>query len=100
MKRPPARNDLCTCTSRDYTSSFLIDIVLSFRLLPFRKEDLTRKNRGSPCLPDESSFSKNFFIYFFFPFPLLHRVVPCFPFLVSFGEKVSCIAIYKMNRKV
>lgn len=79
MKRPPARNDLCTCTSRDYTSSFLIDIVLSFRLLPFRKEDLTRKNRGSPCLPDESSFSKNLFI-FFFSIPIVTSCSPLLPF--------------------
>lgn len=74
-KRPPAWNDLCTCTSRDCTPHPLARLLFhrycSTRFLfptsSIMKENLIWKDRGpSSCLRDESSFSQSLFSFFFY----------------------------------
>lgn len=89
-------------------ASFFIDIVPRFSrfLFPFRLLPFWRRIRfgkiGAFVLSSRWIFIFAKFILFFI-IPLLHRfVVLCFlffRFLVSFGEKVSCIVIYKANLK-
>lgn len=94
-KRPPAWNDLCTCTSRDCTPHPLARLLFhrycSTRFLfptsSIMKENLIWKDRGpSSCLRDESSFSQSLFSFFFISIVISFRscLLPFFRF--SFKE--------------
>lgn len=106
-KRPPAWNDLCTCTSRDCTPSRLLfhrycstvfALSLSIPTSSILKENSIWKDRGLRLVFEMNLHFREIYSFFYF-----HCfVVFCFlffRFLVSFGEKVSCIVIYKANLK-